>query len=412
MSELKSILRGAAPLSAAEFLGLAAALVTLPYLMRVLGPVEFGRFAFGSAGAGLLGVLVDYGFNQVGTKQVACASEKGPFRASIFWSVQIAKLLLAVCFIPLLGGLAWLLGLYRDYGGILPAALAGAASAWMFPQWFLQGTQRYRTLAASLAAARVLSAIATVWLVDSREDAVIAVLLVASTGCVAGLLAVAIGNMHRELSPVWPGWMDCARQIRLGLPLFISTVAISLYTVCIPLLVGALTSPGTLGIYSAADKLKGALQALLAPIGVAAFPKFSVLFAKDRNQGMSATGRILKLQLALAVGAVLTLLLVGEYLVRTIIGPQFLSAVPTAQILGLCMIFTAISNSLGVQLMLSLNMERAFSTILSICASLGVLWVWVLCAQWQETGAAVAVVATEALVALMMAAYLKHRKII
>jgi len=401
MTALRSILRGAAPLTALEALGLLLALLTLPYLMRVLGPADFGRYAFGVAAGAALAALVDYGFNQLGPRRVAQAAESE--RAAIFWSVQTAKLGLAALVLLPAGALAWLPGLHSVYADVMGPALLAVAGTLLFPQWYLQGLQRYRLIAGSLALARCGSALATLALVRTPQDAALAVGLQTAVGAAAGLLALADGDHRQSMRFVRPGAGEARRCLRQGLPLFLSTAAVALYTTCVPIILGLLTSPATVGLFSAGDKLRAAVQMLLAPIGVAAYPEQSRRMLADPGAALGTARQLLALQVALGVAAALAIALLAEPVIRVVIGEAFLPAVPAAQLLGLCIVFTAVSNTLGMQVMLPLGMERAFSVVLSLGAAIGLLTVWALAPRWQERGAALAVLAAELFVALAMA---------
>ncbi len=412
MTELRSILRGAVPLGLLEVLSLLMALVTLPYLMRVLGPVAFGKYAFGVAAAGVLSACVDYGFNQFGPKAVSRITTDGEQRATIFWAIQYTKLQLAAAAVPALAGLAWVLGLHDNYAAVLPPAVAGVAASLLFPQWFLQGAQRYRTLAASAAAARVLAALATMVFVTSPNDAPLAVTLQACTGVVAGLLALCDGGYRVAIRWHKPARGGSRYYLRAGGPLFLSTAAVSAYTTAVPLVIALLATPATVGLFGAADKMRAAVQSIVASVGVAAFPQFSLWMKEDRARGLKAARKVLVLQCALAILAIAAMLMLAEPAILLAVGTSFLPAVPVAQVLVFCIFCTAVSNTLGMQIMLPLNMDRAFSGILSLCAAVGLLAVWLLCSRWQAMGVALAVLGTEALVALLMALTLWHRKVL
>lgn len=414
MTPLRSILRGALPLTLLEALSIALALLTLPYLMRVLEPSGFGLYAFGLAAGGAMTAVVDHGFNQLGPREVAQTASGE--RTALLFAVQMAKVQLALLALALLVAIAWVLDLTNPYGPALLAAATAVGAPLLFPQWYLQGLQHYRALAVSLATARLICVVATLTLVQAPADAPLAVLLQVLTGCVAGLIALGHAPYRASLRGTLPPWgARCARSwemLRHAGPLFLSTVAVSAYTTCVPLLLGVLTSPAAVGLFGVGDRIRGAMQALLAPIGTAAFPKFSVWLRDDRQQGLAAARRLLLLQLVLGSAATLAVAFGAQPVILILAGDAFLPAVPAAQLLGLCIVFTAVSNTLGMQLMLPLQMDRAFSVILGLGAGLGLGTVWLLAPHWGAVGAAVAVVSAEALVALLMMLWLRHRSVI
>jgi PST family polysaccharide transporter len=169
------------------------------------------------------------------------------------------------------------------------------------------------------------------------------------------------------------------------------------------------TSPTTLGLFTAGDRIRAAVQSLLAPIGTAAFPHFSRWMQEDRARGLRAAIRMLGLQMGLALLAYVTIASLSKPVILLLVGESFLDAVPVAQVLGLCIVCTAISNTLGMQVMLALDMERAFTRILTVCAAFGLALTASVAPGWHQLGAAAAVLTTEALVAGLMALVLWRR---
>lgn len=404
-----TILRGAFTLSLVEGLSLLLALLTVPHLMRALGPDGFGQFAFGVAACALLSMITDHGFNQLGPKLVARAPVSGQDRARLFWSVQVAKVQVSLVAVPSVWLLAWGFGLHATYGNVLMVLGLGALASLSFPQWFLQGSLRLRTLAQAQSIARVLMAVAQLTFVQSPSDALLAVILQAGMGIGAGVLTLADGDFRTAIKWQPTSWSHGWPLLREANRLFMSNLAVASYTTAVPLVVGSLTSPATLGLFSAGDRIRAAIQALLTPVGTTAFPHFSRLMQEDKTRGLAAASRLLALQVALAFLAWIAIVLGAQTLVAELVGDSFIDAVPVAQVLGLCIVCTAISNTLGMQVMLALDMERTFTAILISCATVGIGLTAILSSEWLQIGAAFAVLATEALVSGLMAWVLWRR---
>jgi O-antigen/teichoic acid export membrane protein len=409
---MSRVRRNTLALVALQVVNVLLPMATLPYLFRVLGPEQFGVYSLAQAVLLQGVILTDFGFNLSATQRVAQAQNDRVHVGRIYWSVQAAKLVLGLLGAVLLAAAVWLVPTFH---AIWPVLLGGSPiilAAILFPQWLFQGLERMSVITACSVSARVAALPLVFLLVDSPDDAWLAALVAASGPCAAGLAALVV--IHRQgLAPRPPlGMRDVRSALRDGWPLFVSSAAINLYTTMTPVLLGLLSSTQAVGVFSAADRLRQAVQALLTPLAHAAFPRISARMSEDTTAGMALVRRLLWLQGGLTLGASVLLWITAPRVVMLLAGSSFEEAVAVLRILAAVPFIVGLSNVLGIQTMLPLGLKRAFSLIVIVSSLVNLGLLGLLSPRWGAQGAALAILATESIVLILMALVLWRTKVI
>ena len=116
----------------------AVQFVTLPYLLRVLGPDMYGAIAFAQTIINYGTLIVDYGFNLTAPRDVAKSDEKGKQFSAIYFAkvILLIGVLLVGTIVVFISGMENILLLLC----VLPTLLGNV----FFPVWFFQGIQQMR----------------------------------------------------------------------------------------------------------------------------------------------------------------------------------------------------------------------------------------------------------------------------
>jgi PST family polysaccharide transporter len=199
------------------------------------------------------------------------------------------------------------------------------------------------------------------------------------------------------------------QTLRLGWSMFLFQGALSFYTVGNGFILGLFGSPSVVGYYVGAEKISKAFATLLFPITQAVFPRISHLAGHARGEAAQLART--SLLLVGSAGCMMGLLIfVGApILVRLLLGPGFENAVVVLRILALLPPLVALSNVLGIQWMLALRLDRLVNAIVISACFLNVSLALILVPHYLQVGMAVAVVASEALVAFGLYTVLRLR---
>ena len=384
-------------------------IATIVFLARLLGPRDWGSLAFMQAFAGYVMLVVTYGFNYSATREVARHRSDPDHLADLLAGVLGAKVALTILSIVVVVPLSELVApIHRNQSLLWPAMLWALSLSYSL-NWFFQGLERMAFVARWETAARVLSLAGIVMLVRSPADTWKVLAIQGSMMTVAVVVELVV--TYREVRFRLPSAGLVIWTLGLGWSTFLYQGALSFYTVGNGFILGLFGTPAAVGYYVGAEKISKAFATMLFPITQAVYPRISHLASHAR--GDAARMARTNLFLVGAAGCVMGLCVYfgAPTLVRIVLGPGFDNAVVVLRILALLPPLIAISNVLGIQWMLALGLDRLVNAVVISACMLNVSLALILVPRYQHVGMAVAVVASEALVAFGLYALLRIRNL-
>ena len=379
--------------------------ITLPYLLRVLGPEKFGAIAFAQAIITYGNLLVDYGFNLTAPRDIArCDKKDIPKEFAAFYGAKLVLLLPILLFGTLL------IALFREYLDILLmlCVLPSLIGNVIFPVWYFQGIQEMRFITIFNLIARTVSVIAIFAFVTAQSDYRLAAFLQSVTPIVAGLISLMV--LHHKSPEIFliPSWCNIKIKFREGWDIFLSTMFISLYTNSNVFILGIMTNDTVVGYYSAANKLIMAVNGVMGPISSAIFPHISALYKESRERAISFLHKIIRYIGGGSFLVSLATFILAEPIVHIIMGDSYEESILILRILSFFPFVVSLSNIFGVQTMVTFGMQNIFSRILMLSAMLNFALIFPLIYFGQGVGLSITVMLVETFVTVTM--YLILRK--
>lgn len=378
-------------------------LITLPYLLRVLGAENFGRIAFAQALIAYFVVLSNYGFNLSATRRVAqIRDDPGKLSRFIFSVMFIKTCLMLVGFLTVLGIVCTVPG-WREDSGLYLVTFLTVLGGVIFPVWLFQGLERMRHITILSLSARLVTVVAIFVFVTESQDYWLAAGIQASAGVLSGLAALIV--IPRMVALTWelPSWTEIREALSDGWDLFVSNVAINLYSSSNVFILGILASPVAVGYFAAADKLVRAVAGLLSPLSQALFPHVAGVAARNFKEAIGINRRLLWLQGSLTFGVSVLLIFVAGPVVLILFGAELEASIALVQVMAFLPFIIGVSNVLGIQTMLNFGMNKAFSQILILSGIINLILLFSLVPQFDAMGAAFSVVISELFVTFAMA---------
>lgn len=405
-----SLKKNAASLFAIQLANQALPLVTLPIVTRALGAEEFGRMSFVLAVIAYATLIADYGFNLTATAAISVKRQDRKARSRIFWETMSVKALLAIaCGITMILLLSWVPRAAND-ASLYVVAFGVVAASVLTPNWYYHGVERLPALGLMTLATRAAAVPATLWLVRSPDDTLLALAITVASGLGASVLSLGGLWVRREVSFFSPALTNIRASLADGWHVFVATAAISLYTNSNTVLLGILAGNRAVALFVAAEKVVKASFLILTPISQSLYPRLSYLMAHDRPQAFVLIRRSAWIVGSVAVALLLGIAGLAPWVIPLLFGPGFADAVPLLQLMSVLPLAIGLSNLLGVQTMLPLGMKREVSVVVIGCGAVNVALLILLVPHWGARGAAISVALTEILVAGAMGAALHWRR--
>jgi O-antigen/teichoic acid export membrane protein len=383
-------------------------LLTFPFLTRTLGVRGFGEFSLAFAIVAYISLVTDWGFALGATGEVARHREDHARITKIFWDVLTAKMLLVTLCLVVLGIATLTIASARVMAPALFSASLGVVAAALTTNWCLQGLERLGSFALAATLGKMLTVPAILLLVHAPDDAWLAILIQSLGSGVAAIASIVLLRRLRVIGRISVSLAGAVDQLRKGWHLFLSSAAVNIYTSTNAVVIGVVAGASGIAIYAAADRLRTAAQCVVSPISQAIYPHSNRLIAEDRGAGLAFGRKLLLVQGGVTAIISLSLLIGAPILIPLLAGPNFSSSIIVLQIMSPLPFLIGVSNVLGIQMMLPMQMQPQFSGILTRAAILNVAFVlpltWFFAAKGTASGSVLAeMYVTGAMVAALRA---------
>lgn len=385
----------------------------VPYLLRVLGPAQYGAITFMQGIIGYFNLCITYGFNMTAPRNIAQAEKKDiPLLFSTYlWCMVLLWVIVTILFFIGYILLKSILPIHLDLP-LFGAVYTSIIGLVIFPIWYFQGIQQMRYITILNMIGRISTMILIFILVKSPEDYVLAAFLQSCTSMFAGILCWKVihdmtpGILHK------PVWKEMKEAYKEGWQIFLSTLAINLYTTSDVVILGVFTDNTIVGYYSGADKLIKCIKKGVGAVNDAVYPYISKVMKESYERGIHFLRKqLLVYTICGSIGGI-TLYILSPWAIPILLGRQYIPSIGPLQIMAFVPLVVAMSNVMGYETMLPLGMEKIYSKILIAASVFNLVIIYPLISWDGANGTALAVLATETFVTCMMTLILWRKKIL
>jgi PST family polysaccharide transporter len=406
MSTKKRLITNFLSLASVQGLNFILPLITLPYLLQVLGPSKFGLVSFAQAFIQYFILFTDYGFIFVATRDISLARDNKKQLSIIFSTVMLVRTLLLIISFLILVALVYFIPKFQSDSLIYFLTFGMVIGNVMFPVWFFQGIEHMKVISILNIISKAIFTIGIFVFVKEKSQ-FLYVPVLNSLGYIAiGLVSLYLIVFRYKVRFVKPSKSDIVHQLKEGWHIFVSNIVTSLYTTSNTFILGFFASNTVVGYYSSAEKVVKAILSVITPLVQTLYPFLSRALQESREKTIWILNKIFVL-ITVSMG-VLSLLvgLNAKILVDLALGPEYEAAIPLIKILAVLPLILGWANVFAILTMINFDYKKQLSRIYIAASTLSVMLMVILIPMFKEYGTAWNAVLTEGFATLLMAVFL------
>lgn len=374
ISSHKSLAESFFSLSALNLIESLLPLITMPYILRVVGAANFGVYSYVMIIIQYCSIFNAYGFNFSATKQIAQDRDNTEHINQIYSAVISCRLLLFVLAAAIILMLSPLLLTTKQELYMFLMGLGVVLGDSLNPVWLFQGKEKMRYMTIVNSSTKIFFTLLIFVFIREASDFVYLVLYQSLGYLISGILSIIIAMRIFGVRYKLPTWQELVYQFKDGFAVFSSTIGINLYRNANIFILKFFVSDAALGVYSAAEKIIKGIQMLTNPIAQALFPHMSNNFkSHSLTENLKTLKKAALVLCGILLAAMVVTIVCSKWLVLLLCGEAFMDAVPLIRLMSLVIVTGGMNYVLGVVGLINLNQAKYFTYSILVAGAVAIL---------------------------------------
>ncbi|EOI7364223.1 flippase [Yersinia enterocolitica] len=386
-------------------------LLTLPYLTRVLGVEGFGVYSLTLSLAQYFVILIDFGFNLSASKKIAEHQDDPEYISKIFFETLISKSILCLVSIVIV-----VLLLATNSHAVIQRELIYTVlmliGTTLMPVWFFQGIENLSIVTNLMIVAKLSMLPLFFIFVDNDADVKYAVMIQSSMNLVAGIIAIIYIYRKKLVRVVDFSNLRVSYTLKDSFPIFCATLSISLYTMSTTIIIGIFSNVYEVSIFTAADRVKGAILGVFLVLGNAFYPRINSLLVNKKEEAYALIKKIFYWQGALCIIITIFVIAFSKLITRIMFGHEY-SEVSTLLILFSPVYLLVIQSTvLGNYILLPHGHKTSYTILPMVSAVIHIPLCAYLASKYGAWGGVLSIIVIETLSFICLILILKRKKLL
>lgn len=331
-----------------QILNILVGLITTPYIARVLGATNSGRYSVSEAVARYFLLFIMLGISHYGNRNIAFARNDRYERSKTFSEIYALQLFMSV--VVLLFYILYIMTICEDK---LLAIIQGLFlfSGALDVSWLYFGMEKFTITVSRNIMIKAILTVGVFAFVHKETDVYLYTFIMASSYLVSNLVLVI--PCRRYVDVRIPKLSDVKPRIKPILVLFVPVVAISIYNIMDKIMLGIMSDKASVGYYDYSEKIMQVPNAFIIAFSTVMLPRMShLLKEKSQSEVIGYINRSMKFVSYFSVGMAFGLFAISDVLIPLFLGKGYTACIALVQILAPIILIKACANVVRTQFLI------------------------------------------------------------
>ncbi|WP_228135094.1 flippase [Acinetobacter ursingii] len=398
-------------LSIVQGLNYLLPLITLPYLVRILGAEKFGILSLATAVVAFLVVFTDYGFNYTATREISLNKNNTEELIKIFSSVMIIKFILLFISLLILLVLLVTVSKFNQNYVVYLLTFGVVLGQVLFPVWFFQGIEKMKFITAVNVFSKTLAAVCIFIFIKKADDYYWVPILTSLGSILGGLYSLILVKREFGIIIKLQPFYEIIKHLKGGWHLSLTSFISTLLTSSGILILGFFASNHIVGLYAAIEKLFKAIIGMFLPITQALYPISCKYFNKNDNDGGRYLIRLFVIMLLCSTVVAFLVAFNSSFIILNFYGSNLLRYSYILQIMMIWLVFSVVNNVIGIQYLCARKKDKFYTLAFIISGLITVLLNLALIPRIGINGILYATIFGEIILTLAMLIFIRGKKL-
>ena len=380
-------------------------IITVPYVSRVLGPKGIGLFSYTGSYAQYFVLVGMIGISLYGNRQIAYNKNNKEKMSKDFWSIYSLQFITSILsFITYLIIFVFI----NNFNRTLYLIQSITVFTIIFDiSWFFIGYEDMKSVVIRNTIVKFIGIICIFIFIKKPSDIIKYTFIMVISNLIGQVIMWI--NIKGKINFYKPSLKETLKHLKPSLALFISQLAIQIYTLLDKSMLGAITEVYEVGLYENSQKTIKLALTLITSLGVVMLPRMSSLHSQGKKEEFNQLiYKAFSFVNFISFPMVLGLISISNTFSIWFYGESFNGIEFLLKIGSILIIFIGWSNILGIQVMLPMKKEKQFTISVTIGAIVNFILNLFLIKQFKATGTTIASVIAEFSVTLIQFYFLKE----